>query len=185
MPVKKTSKDEILIKSAQVFRENGYFNTSISDLSKACKIYNANFYYHFNDKEHLMEEILKYVHNVFLEKAINIAYEDSIQPKERLDKMLKKLSKLFFGSDGGCLMGNIALETSTANLKFLEVVKQFFYDWINALTYIYQSQFNEQQAKEIAEMTIQDFEGGIMMYKLYGSKHYFEKALDRALNHLK
>jgi AcrR family transcriptional regulator len=185
MPVKKTTKEEIMVKSALLFKEKGYFNTSISDLSKECGVHNANIYYYFTDKENLMEESLKYVHEVFLTKAIRVAYDESLTPKQRVEKMLRKLEKLFLSNEGGCLMGNLALEISHIEPKFMDVIRNFFKDWAAGLTHLFKFIYNEEEAREMAEMTIQDVEGGIMMYKLYKEKSFITKALQRAEKHFR
>lgn len=185
MPIKKTSKNELLTKSAQVFRENGYSNTSISDLSKVCGVHNANFYYYFTDKENLMEETLKFVHEFFLENAIKKAYDESLSPEERLDKMLNKLEKIFLSSEGGCIMGNIALETAYTIPKLTEIVKIYFNDWISALKHIYKFRHDDNTSQELAELTVQDVEGGIMLYRIYKDKTYILKALQRARKRFK
>ena len=184
MPVKKTSKEEILVKSAQLFREKGYFNTSISDLAKACGVHNANFYYYFTDKENLMEETLKYIHNLFLTKVIKIAYDETKSYKDRGEKMALYLEKYFFDKKGGCLMGNTAMETSLSDPKFLHIIKTFFIDWSDALTHLYKSKYNSEEARYRAEQSIQDFQGGIMLSKLYSDKKYFLSALKRAQEHV-
>ena len=53
MPVQKTTKDQIIIKSIEVFLKQGYYKTSMSDLAEACGLQKGSFYYHFKSKEEL------------------------------------------------------------------------------------------------------------------------------------
>lgn len=180
MPVVKTSKEEIIKRSAAAFRKQGYFNTSISDLAKACGVRNALLYYYFKDKDELLEETLKYSHEYFKRKAFKYAFEDEMTPKERLTKLTDLAEKMFLGEKGGCLMAVTVLETAHFNPKFLELVRDFFEDWIKSLTHIYLNKYPKKEAHELAERTVQDIEGGIMLTLLFKKEKYLLKALVRA-----
>jgi len=78
MPAIKTSKEEIIKKSAALIWEKGYKHTSFSDLSKACAIRNAHFYYYFKDKEDLMSHVLQYASGYMNKKVFDLAYQDNL-----------------------------------------------------------------------------------------------------------
>lgn len=51
-------KEQILKKSLQLFAKKGYFNTSISDISKKLKISKGLLYNYFGNKEELLNEVV-------------------------------------------------------------------------------------------------------------------------------
>eukprot|EP01036_Dinobryon_divergens_P056905 gene56905-75990_t len=61
MPVQKITKDEILLKSSDVFRVKGYHNTSMQDLAEASEDTSLT-------PEERMEKLLKKMGKLLLEK---------------------------------------------------------------------------------------------------------------------
>jgi TetR/AcrR family transcriptional repressor of nem operon len=180
-PAKKYSKkEEIMWIAADIFRQNGYHNTSISDLAKACGLHNAHFYYYFKDKENLLEESLGYLTNYFDKKVFQIAFQEGLSAKEKGVLMLETTKKVFLHNQGGCIMANITLETAQYNTRFIPVIQNFFNKWTEALKHIYQEKYQPQKAQEKAEQAIQDIEGGILLMRLYKNDKYFLNALQRA-----
>ena len=184
MPTVKTSKEEVILKAAYVIRKRGYAYTSMKDLAEACGIQPSHFYYYFKDKEDLMTAILEGVLERFRENISVIADDDSLEPLEKLDKMLKKMGKSFVYTEGGCLMGNTVLETAYLNPKFVNVLQSFFQEYIEALKKVYQSKFTEKFAQNLAEQVVQDLQGGIMLSLLYKDDSYTIKAFNRAKMHV-
>jgi len=182
-PAKKyTKKQEIMWIAADIFRQNGYHNTSISDLAKACGMHNAHFYYYFKDKENLLEESLAYITNYFDKKVFCIAFEEGLSAKEKASQMLETTQKVFLNNQGGCIMANITLETAQYDNRFIPVIQNFFNKWTEALKHIYEEKYQTKIAQEKAEQTIQDIEGGILLMRLYKDDKYFFNALQRALD---
>ncbi len=184
MPTVKTSKEEVLLKATHVIRQRGYAYTSMKDLAEACDIQPSHFYYYFKDKEDLMTAILEGVLERFRQNVSIIADDDSLEPIEKLDKMLRKMGKSFVYTEGGCLMGNTVLETAYLNPKFVDVLRDFFQEYIQSLKKIYQSKFTEKFAQNLAEQVVQDLQGGIMLSLLYKDDSYTIKAFNRAKRHL-
>jgi TetR/AcrR family transcriptional regulator, transcriptional repressor for nem operon len=184
MPVLKTSKEEVIMKSSQIIRQRGYASASMNDLAKACDIQPSHFYYYFKNKEDLMTEILTYSAKYFQERIMIYADDAALNPTEKLEKMLKRSVRLFMFGEGGCIMGNTVLETAHNNPPFLAIIKQFFDDFIHAISKVYQAKYTEEYARDLAEQVVQDIEGGIMLSQLYKDERFMMKAFQRALKHL-
>ena len=184
MPTVKTSKEEVLLKATHLIRQRGYAYTSMKDLAEACDIQPSHFYYYFKDKEDLMTAILEGVLDRFRQNISNIADDESLEPVDKLDKMLKKMGKSFVFTEGGCLMGNTVLETAYLEPKFVNVLRAFFEEYIQALKKIYQAKFTDKFAQNLAEQVVQDLQGGIMLSLLYKDDSYTLKAFNRAKMHV-
>lgn len=187
MPIQKTSREEILIKAMQVFRQKGYHNTSISDLALACGIEKPHFYYYFKKgKEELMLSVLEMVLTYFTEKIHQHAYEKSIPAEDRLSYILGKFERIYMRAEGGCIMGNTTLEIAglDKHQSFLPTIRKFFDEMILALTHIYASKHDEILANEKAVAAVQDIQGGILLMQLYKDPSYVQNSFARVMTHL-
>ncbi len=172
MPATKTSKEEILEKSLQLIWERGYYQSSFSELSKACGIRHAHFYYYFKDKEDLMSQVLQAAHRYFKEKVFSIAYNESADASVRLETMLRKLKVLYTKNFAGCLFGNTVLEAAHADQPFLDVVKLVFKDFVAALKHLFMANLDEQAAELKAIQTFQQVQGALVLTRLFKDTSY-------------
>ena len=184
MPLVKTSKEEIVQTALGVFRKNGYYNTSMSDLAVACGLQKGSFYHYFDSKELLMAEVLTVVYQNLKEKIFVIAEDESLSPRDRLEKLLVKLGKALLMQDGGCIVGNTILETSNQNLSFKNTLKAIMEDWKAALVKILTSEYSEGTAGRMADQMVMEFEGAVMMSQLYENDQYLKDVFVRSLTKL-
>jgi AcrR family transcriptional regulator len=187
MPIQKVTKEEILTKSLEVFRHRGYHNTSMTDLANAVGLLKGSFYHYFDSKETLMKEVLMSVHLLLQEHVFPIAYDPtlSLSIEERMETMLKRFSKTVFSKDGGCIVGNTILETVNLYPQFKEVLQAILTGWTNALVHLYAHTHTPDKAQKLAEQSIMEYEGAIMMAKLYGESYYYKDCYIRTLERLK
>jgi len=185
MPVYKTSKAEILEKCTLVFREKGYYHTSIKELAAACDIKKPHFYYYFSSKKHLMQEVLKHADTLVEDYMCTLAYNDDYPPKARLEKMLDRQLRYFLDFKGGCIFGNTILETAQSEPDFKPFVQSTFEKWAKAFAYVLSTQYPMEEAQDLAYFIVQDFQGGSMLYQLHGDSKYLEASKKRALQLIK
>jgi TetR/AcrR family transcriptional regulator, transcriptional repressor for nem operon len=181
MPTVKTNKDEIILQAIQIFRKKGYYNTSMSDLAEQCGLQKGSFYHYFPSKEVLMVEVLKTVHAYLKSKAFTIAYDETLEPKERMSKLLLKLGKVLLSQEGGCIAGNTTLETVGQISVFKPILKSIFGDWSQAMQHIFRKIYPENEAQSLAEQAVMEFEGAVMFSLLFDSEQYLKDAYSRTL----
>jgi len=184
MPVQKTTKDEIITKSIEVFRKQGYHKTSMSDLAIACGLQKGSFYYHFKSKEELMQAVLQMVHGYYNKKVFSIAYEKDLSAEDRFVKLFKKQEPIITQDLAGCLFGNMTLESIGNKKEFKNFLKAFFSDWIAAFQHLYQGNHSEEVALELAQQSVMEIEGALMMLRLYDDKNLLKSACLRVLDRL-
>lgn len=182
MAVVKKSKEEIIKISIGVFRRQGYYQTSMSDLAKEAGMTKGAFYHHFNNKAEIMLTALQTMNQFFQKKLFAIAYQEEISEKERLDLILDYCHKIFTNGKGGCFFANTVLETSHIEDTFLEETQSFFNNWKQAIIQLLAFQVSEEEATEKAEQMIADMEGSLILMQLYKDETYLTKALNRAKN---
>ena len=181
MPIQKVTREEILAKSLEVFRSRGYHHTSMTDLANAVGLLKGSFYHYFDSKETLMKEVLSSV-NIFLKESVfPIAYDQTLPLELRTEKMLKLFSKTVFSAEGGCIVGNTILETVNQYPIFKEILQEIITGWMDALVHIYGHNHSPEQAQKLAEQTIMEYEGAIMMAKLYGKGHFYKDCYIRTI----
>jgi TetR/AcrR family transcriptional repressor of nem operon len=84
----------------------------MADLGEACGLLKGSIYYYFPSKEELMKQVLEKAHSRFREHVFSLAYRKEMPASMCLQHMLDKMEVSFFDGQGGCLMGNIGLETA-------------------------------------------------------------------------
>ena len=132
MSREKISKEDLIIRSIQVFRKKGYYRTSMTDLSKACGLTKGAFYHHYKNKEEVMMNCLISTSNLFEDKVFSIAFNNDYLPIKRLIKMADVIFYAFTKEMGGCYFANTILETVHIEDTFISTIKDFFSKWEDA-----------------------------------------------------
>ncbi len=185
MAIKKTSKEEILKESINLFKIRGYYNTSMANIADACGLIKGSIYYHFKSKDEIGLESLKYIHIHFQKEIFAIAFRDDLNDNQKIELFVKKTDDYFLHSQGGCLLGNLALETTSSNLEFKEEIKAYFISWENALIKIFENQYSKTEALNLAKECVALTQGAIMMMNLYDSKQNYLKVGEKIISLIK
>ena len=184
MAIKKVDKELIIQKACQVFRERGYSYTTMADIGKACGLLKGSIYYHFTSKEELMLQVLISDYEYAKNNVYSLAYSEQLSSKERLEQILQAMEHYYFDAPGGCLMAKIGLESTHIMPEFTKIIKIFFEDWITAFSYIFQSQYDQEQARLLAEQAVQEIEGAIMLSVIFQDKKYYTRTSYKILSSL-
>jgi len=175
MAIKKTSREEILKHSIKLFKINGYYNTSMANIAEACGLIKGSIYHHFKSKEEIGLESLKFIHQVFVDDIYSVAYRDDLEDLAKLKLFVKKTDDYFLHSEGGCLLGNLALEVSSENLLFKDEIRAYFQNWEEALVFILKEKYGQVEALELAQECVALTQGSIMMMVLFDTPENYLK----------
>ncbi len=167
MPIIKTDKKSIIKVSIHLFKVNGYSSTTMATIGKACGLMKGSIYHHFNSKEELALACLKYIHEYFKNDIFSIAYRQDLSPKDKLILFTKKVNAYFMKSDGGCLLGNFALEISNTNPLLKDEIITYFQSWEAALECILIPDLGKERAKAQANQIVSATQGSILLMRLY------------------
>ncbi|MEM7551029.1 MAG: TetR/AcrR family transcriptional regulator [Bacteroidota bacterium] len=181
MPLQKTTPDEIIKHSIQVFREKGYYRTSMSDLARSTGLTKGVFYHHFQSKEEVMIKSLNATRQWFDHKIFSISYDESILPEQRLNDMMEVLYTGFTRYSGGCFFANTVLETAHVEDTFMDEINGFFKSFENALRNIYKSAYMEKELDNVIQQIIADIEGTIILMQLRKDPGLLKTSLKRAI----
>ncbi len=184
MPIIKTSKEEVLQKVISTVRKKGIANSSMSELAKDCGIQKSHFYYYFDNKDSLINDMLANVNSYMQYNLNKILTNDALSVKAKLKEIDSLIFKLFLKNDGGCVMANTALESAHANPLYFQEIKRFFDNFIAGLKQLLVAKYSPLKAQELAEQIVQDMEGGILLMRVYKDKKYLENAVKRMHKHV-
>ena len=179
------SQVDIIKKAIPIFKEKGYGATSMADIANACGILKGSLYHHFSSKEALMEDILIYLKNYFLEKVFVIALNNKWPVEKRLERLARKSEEQFLEGPGGCFMAMIGTETVIQNAVFNKIIIQFFADWKHAFVQLYKEVFNEAFASELADKSIIMIEGAVLMMRIHNNPDYLTSVQQNLVNEFK
>lgn len=79
-------RNEILDVAERLFCTNGYDNTSTNDILAEIGIARGTLYYHFKNKEDILDAMIDRILDGIIRKAENIALDESVPVLERLTK---------------------------------------------------------------------------------------------------
>lgn len=182
MAIKKTSKEEILKESIKLFKTKGYYNCSMANIADACGLIKGSIYHYFKSKDEIGIESLKYIHNYFVDNIFSIAYKKDLSDLEKIKLFVKKTDEYFLKSEGGCLLGNLALEVGSENLEFRKVIKEYFSAWEDALIKILENKYSKDEAKNFAKEYVALIQGAIMMMNLYETPENYLKVGEKLIS---
>ncbi len=174
MPVIKTDKQSIIKKSIHLFKVHGYYSTTMADIADSCGLIKGSIYHHFKSKEDLALACLKFIHEYFNREIFSIAHKKNMPSKEKLTLLTNHVEVYFLNSEGGCLLGNFALEISNNILALKMEIIEYFKNWEAAIYLILKPEFGNKQAKEKALQIVSATQGSIMLMRLYGDEEAFK-----------
>jgi len=184
MPIVKVSQEYILKQALQVFRQKSYYNATMADIAEACGLLKGSIYHYFPGKEALMKEVLKTAHHYFQVKVFDHAYNENISGREKLKLMLQNIESIFIEDETNCIMGNIGVETCRVIPEFSGLIQEFFNAWIGAFTHVYKEKYSASKAREVAEFSVAEIEGSVMLARIFNEPKYLKDAHKRVLGRL-
>lgn len=184
MPAQKTTREAIITTAIQVFRQQGYHKTSMSDLAAACGLQKGSFYHYFKNKEALMQAVLDMLHQYYRKKVFAVAYQAEISAKERFIELFRMQEPIVTQNLSGCLFGNTALEGNSEHSDFRPYLQAFFSDWIDAFEHLYREHYSQEQARALAQQSVAEVEGAIMLMRIYKDTTLLRTTCERILAQL-
>ncbi len=171
----KVNSETIISHAIDLFRLQGYHNTSMTDIAESCGLIKGSLYHHFKNKEELAITAVENVHRFFHNQIFSIAYDKSLSGSARLEAMTHKTEAFFLSRDGGCLMGNLALEIIDTVPGFRDVLKKYFSEWNDCFTHIYLEKLQEPIARLKAQKAVAEIQGSLMMMRIFKDPNIFKQ----------
>lgn len=180
-----SSRERLIWQAHQVFRQRGYYATSMAELGAACGMLKGSLYYHFAGKQDLMQEVLLSAYDLFKEQVFQLAYQQQMAPRQRLQAMLETTEQFYFTRKGGCLMASVGLEVGDRIPSFTVVIRRFLADWVEAFTHLLRTQYEAELADEKARAAVQEIQGALLLACINEDRQCFTTTCQRILAYLK
>lgn len=153
---------------------NGYARTSIDDVIRAAGITKGSFYFHFRSKEDLGYAVIDNASAYILGRLKEALERPGLSSWERLEAMLREIQEIVEAADctRGCILGNLALETSHDHPGFREAIATAFREWWELIASHLETMKEEGHlpadfdCRAYAQFAVSAMEGGIMMSKV-------------------
>lgn len=182
MPKTKTSREEILRQTWRVLHRQGYASTSLQQLAEAAGLGKAGLLHHFGSKKGLMVAVIQYAKDWYTLK-VTALLQQPLPLEERLRQFLEKHRQLCEIDGAGCFFANTVLETG-ARGEFSALVGDFHAEWISATAHLLEEKFSEEEARERAYRLFIDYEGSVILFKLYQESSHLDRFVERAIESL-
>ena len=184
MRPQKLTPEQILNLCALQFKAHGYAGTSMDMLAKACGLSKAAFYYYYPNKEALLLKVLEHTHLYLKEYIFAIAYAEDINPFDEFNQMHERAIQFFSYEIKGCLVGILSLESFNISNEVEQKIREIFQDWQQAFYQLFRHRLDENSAQALAKISIADYEGAILMYRLNHDPFYLDQVKTRILQAL-
>lgn len=171
----------ILVKAYDLFDRQGFHVTPMREIAKETNLSKAALYYHFENKKALMIGILEMVLDQLRTKLFSIAYDtDAGDAKARLEQFFAWQENSYNTGPRSCFIGTMTLEIAAHDQDFATILNTIFGEWEDALTHLYSHFHDAERSREIAQQTIMEFEGAVMLGLVRNNK---TKAIQNAIAH--
>ena len=90
--LKRERTKELLIESAAVlFKQNGYYETSVDDIVKKAGVAKGTYYYYFKQKDDVLLTLIKKDFDKYFSKPEEIVFDSKLNALEKMEKVFKLL----------------------------------------------------------------------------------------------
>ncbi|MGJ5634373.1 TetR family transcriptional regulator C-terminal domain-containing protein [Nostoc sp. CALU 1950] len=181
------TKSRILHQAAELFNQQGYAGSSMSDIMRVTGLQKGGIYNHFQSKDDLALQAFDFA-IARIKQHTRFALRSKRHAVERLQAIIGIFSSFTENPPikGGCPLLNTAVESDDAYPALRERAQQAMNSWLHLIRRIIETGIEKGEirpqvsADEIATIIIATLEGAIMMSKLYGDSIH----MHRVINHL-
>jgi len=169
---------EVVSKLREVFRENGYEGTSLSEITEQTGLGKSSLYHHFpNGKTEMAEAVLDDIDEwfeVYVFKPLREC-EDTVTG---IKFMFKQVNYYFDSGNRICLIGAFALDNTRE--QFPNKIKNYFKAWVDALaTALKRECITQSKAKTLAEDAVVTIQGALVLSRSQNDTKLFARTLKR------
>jgi TetR/AcrR family transcriptional repressor of nem operon len=126
----KLTRERIVKIAAELFRKNGYHNTSLSQILEEAELTKGGFYFHFKSKEELGDAVIDYMRDYWVHNVLGKieGEEGTLRKIERMfDIMISTHESDIF--HGVALLAVLTAEMMEVDERFSERLREIFADW--------------------------------------------------------
>jgi len=167
------TRERVIITATELFRKNGFHNTSLSQILAAAGLTKGGFYFHFRSKEELGDAVIDYMRDFWVHNVL----EDVVKEKGALKRIERMFDIMIETHEGNAFHGCALLAVLTAEMMevethFSERLRKIYSDWKDSIVEILKKGKQEGLFKEwvdpdcLALLIIGTFQGTTVMAHL-------------------
>jgi TetR/AcrR family transcriptional repressor of nem operon len=126
----KITRERIVTVAADLFRKNGFYNTSLSQILDAAGLTKGGFYFHFKSKEELGDAVIEYMKDFWVRNVLKkIAEEQGALRK--IERMFEIMIETHEGNvfHGCALLAVLTAEMMEVEQHFSRRLRRIYADW--------------------------------------------------------
>jgi len=183
MAPKKVKSDAatVLQHAETLFRRQGYGNTTMSEIGTKSHLLKGSVYHYFPSKEEIGLQIIRKVSEEFRSEILYIAYNENLPRAARLTQMMT-LTQAYLASRETCLMAHLGLETAFSNVRFSQLIQDFFHNWVAAIAHVLEQEYGEKRSIIIAQDTVAKIEGAMVFSAICNDQGPLERIIKDAMD---
>ncbi|HEY0253070.1 MAG TPA: TetR/AcrR family transcriptional regulator [Kofleriaceae bacterium] len=177
MPAALISKETLLARLLDIFRERGYEGASLADLSEATGLGRSSLYHYFpGGKDEMATAVLAHLDGI-LEQALYAPLATTVSPKKKLEAMLAVLDDFYEGGARACLLERLCASVDRPVIR--GPLRRSFELWLVAFEKLgTDAELPRAVARARAEDALARIEGALVVVAGTGKKDVFARALD-------
>jgi TetR/AcrR family transcriptional repressor of lmrAB and yxaGH operons len=169
MPAPLMSKDKVLDRLLDAFRDKGYEGASLNELSAATGLKKASLYHYFpGGKEEIAEQVMAHL-DKYLAESLYQPLESSQTPTKKLAAMIDTIDAFYEGGRKACLLERMC--TAADRARFKRPLRRGFTVWLEAVERLcIEAGLSRAVARARAEDFVVRVEGALVLCA--GSQNY-------------
>ena len=170
------SKDEVLDRLMDAFRDRGYEGASLSELSAVTGLTKSSLYHYFPDgKEEMAEAVLAHLDRQLTENLYK-PLESSQTPAKKLAAMIDTIDAFYEGGHKACLLERLCTVADRA--RFKRPLRKAFTVWMDAVEALcVEAGLSKTVARARAEDFVVRVEGALVVCAGTGNYEVFARTL--------
>jgi AcrR family transcriptional regulator len=175
-------RDLIIQKATELFRKKGYYQTSMDDIARACKLQKSSLYHHIPSRKALVIMVIEYTVTYFKQNHFQPVYDNNVSPSQRLANLANTTLEFYSPNKPGCLITNLAVEIAETVPEIKDLIAKYFAEWMKAITFVLKQHHAEEQAKQLAEDVVAQIQGAIFLEKITQGSDVLRRATQRLVS---
>ncbi len=176
VPTASLSRDEVLARIQNVFRDNGFDGASLTEISNVTGLGKGSLYHYFpGGKDDMAVAVLERLAVSMRERMLE-PLRGVGTPQARLRAMLRVIDAFYDGGRNACVLGSLAVGASRT--RFQGHLKNAVAEWIDALRKLaIEAGVKPSEARRRAEDVVVRIEGALIVSAALADGAPFKRAL--------
>ncbi len=191
--VKLMNQKRVIEVAATLFLEKGFAYTSMDELVRVSKVSKSNVYYHFSNKEELLEGVVDYWIEMYQSAIDDLLSQNQLLVEDRIQLFLKQISQGVQTREhkGSCPFITLYIQSPTNATKVKEKIGFFFKGLQTKVSLLLKQGVENGEFRktinidEVASLFITNLEGALFISETLEDATVIMKTADHLFNLLR